>query len=113
MGRARQVIRKGITKKSPAGIQQKKQLIWNNPLNELLQKEIEKINDELASRQHAIKHYTDYLLKLNVSETNDENNYNWIETTQVLDASVKRLYELIAIKHTLCRMQKNDGHTKN
>jgi hypothetical protein len=82
-------------------------------MNELLQKEIEKINDELASRQHAIKHYTDYLLKLNVSETDDENNYNWIETTQVLDVSVKRLYELIAIKHTLCRMQKNDGHTKN
>lgn len=78
-----------------------------------IQEEIQKINDELLSRQHAIQLYTEYLLKLNVSETDDESNYNWIETIQTLDASIERLYELIAIKHTLCRMQKNDGHTKN
>lgn len=71
-----------------------------------IQEEIQKINDELLSRQHAIQLYTEYLLKLNVSETDDESNYNWIETIQTLDASIKRLYELIAIKHTLCRILK-------
>lgn len=82
-------------------------------MNKLLQEEIQKVNDELLSRQHAVKLYTEYLLKLNVSETNDENNYNWFEAIQTLDTSVKRLYELIAIKHTLCRILKNDGHPKN